>query len=323
MARGKFVLGSLAATLALTVAPALAQRSAGGNESSGSAVSRGGGDSGGGGGGGGGAVSRGSDVGGASSSGSSVGSSSSPSSPSSTRDYVSAPTRPSQRAEAGQRSSNGGGRTGDSAVSRGGDRSSAGSRSGGDRSSAPGTTRSAGASSGSNPSDRAVPTYSRPRDGRPATGTATAREFPRVEPPRGGYGYYPGYGRYYWPGYAFGLGYYYDPFWYDPFYYGGGGYYGGGYGYPYGGAGYGSGSYDRVGTGALRLKIKPRDAEVYVDGYFVGTVDEFDGLFQKLTLDGGGHRIEIRAAGHEVIQFEVLITPGETVTYKGELKRVQ
>lgn len=316
MARGKFLMGTVAAVLALTVTPALAQRSAGGNESTGSAVSRGGGDSGGGGGG----VSSGSSGGSSSSSSggsSSVGSRSS--SPSSGREYVSAPTRPSERAEARQRSSSGGSRTGDSAVSRGGSGSGGGSRSGGDRSSAPGTTRAAGSSS---PSDRAVPAHSRPRDGRPATGTAVAREFPRPDPPRGGYPSYPGYGRYYWPGYAFGLGYYYDPFWYDPFYYGGSGYYGG-YGYPYGGAGYGSGSYDRVGTGALRLKIKPRDAEVYVDGYFVGTVDEFDGLFQKLTLDGGGHRIEIRAEGHEVIQFEVLITPGETVTYKGELKQIQ
>lgn len=73
----------------------------------------------------------------------------------------------------------------------------------------------------------------------------------------------------------------------------------------------------------MRLKIKPRDAKVYIDGYFVGVVDSFDGLFQKLGLDAGGHRVEIRADGFETLQFEVLITPGESVTYKGELKRVQ
>ena len=27
--------------------------------------------------------------------------------------------------------------------------------------------------------------------------------------------------------------------------------------------------------------------------------------------------------GYELLQFEVLITPGETVTYKGEMKRIQ
>jgi len=49
-------------------------------------------------------------------------------------------------------------------------------------------------------------------------------------------------------------------------------------------------------------------------------VDEFDGAFQKLGIDAGGHRIEIKAPGYETISFEVLITPNETVTYKGELK---
>jgi hypothetical protein len=172
-----------------------------------------------------------------------------------------------------------------------------------------------------------VPAYSRPRDGRPATGVATERRFPRVDDdvhsryyyPRYYYPGYLGYRGYYGAGYGFGLGYLYDPFWYDPYYYGG--YYGGGY--PYGGYSYGSGSYGSAGTGSLRLKIKPRDAQVYVDGYFVGVVDDFDGVFQRLDIDSGGHRIEIRSDGHEVVSFDVMITPGETVTYQGELKRTQ
>jgi hypothetical protein len=170
------------------------------------------------------------------------------------------------------------------------------------------------------PSDRAVPTYSRPREGRPVTGSAIDRQTP-IPPRDGRYGYYPYYSRYYFPGYGMGLGYYYyDPFWFDPYYdpyYSGGGYYGGGGGYSY------QGSRASRDEGALRLKIKPRQAKVYIDGYFVGTVDSFDGLFQKLGLEGGGHQVEIRADGYESLQFEVLITPGESVTYKGELKRIQ
>ena len=46
-------------------------------------------------------------------------------------------------------------------------------------------------------------------------------------------------GGYYYPGYAFGLGYFYDPSWYDPYCYGG--LYGGGYGGYYGSGGYGGG----------------------------------------------------------------------------------
>ena len=143
-----------------------------------------------------------------------------------------------------------------------------------------------------------------------------------------GYPVYPIYPGYPWggwgPGYGWGLGYYYDPFWYGyggfgwPGYYGGG-YYGGGY---YGGGGGYYSSSDRD-TGNLRLKIKPREAQVFVDGYYVGVVDSFDGTFQRLGIEGGGHRIELKAEGYEPLQFEVLITPGETVTYKGEMKRIQ
>jgi hypothetical protein len=307
MTRGIFVLSAVATALALSATPALAQRSSGGGGEStgGSAVSRGG-DGGGS-----------SSGGGGSSSVSSGGASSGPSAATPSRDFVTAPSHPSERGR-----SRGDGAAG-RAVPRSGGAASGGS-----------TSRSAGADAGSGAADSAVPAYSRPRGDRPATGQAVER---RTAPPSdggGGYPYYRGYpyGQYYWPGYGFGLGYYYDPLWYDPMFYGGmaggyygSGYYGSGYGNPYGGAqgGYGGGSYAKIGTGSLRLKIKPRDAEVYVDGYFVGKVDEFDGAFQKLELDAGGHRIEIKSEGREVVQFDVLITPGETVTYKGELKSIQ
>jgi hypothetical protein len=243
---------------------------------------------------------------------------------SSTANYVSVPVRPNQ-AERGQRARGGNGGEGRDdggsarAVPRGSDRAA------GSTSSIEG--RASGASAdGSAPSRRAVPTYSRPRDGN-GTGTAVDRTYPYSSGNTATYYYsYPGYysGRYYSPGYAFGLGYLYDPGWYDPYYYGSG--YGGGYGGGYAGGGYqggyGSSSYGRGPSGSLRLKIEPKQAQVYVDGYFVGVVDSFDGIFQKLAVDAGGHRIEIKAPGFETISFDVLITPNETVTYKGELRRM-
>ena len=30
-------------------------------------------------------------------------------------------------------------------------------------------------------------------------------------------------------------------------------------------------------TGGLRLRVEPKDAQVFVDGYYAGVVDEFDG----------------------------------------------
>lgn len=136
------------------------------------------------------------------------------------------------------------------------------------------------------------------------------------------YGYYGlGFG-------AFGLGYfYYDPFWWDP-YWGGYGYGYGGYGY--GGYGYGGypgrgyGSYDQAyDLGSLRLQVKPREAEVYVDGYYVGQVGEFDGVFHKLDLEAGPHKIEVRAAGFEPLAFDVKALPGQTINYKGDLRPLQ
>ena len=84
-----------------------------------------------------------------------------------------------------------------------------------------------------------------------------------------------------------GAGFVYNPFFfYSPFYWGGW-YPGFGWGpYPfYGpyGYGYGYGSYGYgPAVSEARLQVKPNDAEVFVDGYFVGRVDSFDGVFQRL-----------------------------------------
>ena len=68
---------------------------------------------------------------------------------------------------------------------------------------------------------------------------------------------------------------FYSPF-YDPFFYGYG--YGpwgpGPWGYPYGG-------YRWANEASLRLDVKPRDAQVYVDGYYAGIVDQYDGKLRS------------------------------------------
>mgnify|MGYP001397613324 CR=1 FL=1 len=151
----------------------------------------------------------------------------------------------------------------------------------------------------------------RNRDGSLTTGYAVRRG--TVRPPYGGGWYYPShpwYGSWYpWGLGSWGLGFYMR----DPYYYG---YYG--WGRPYGGY-YGYvGRYDD--TGALRVQVKPRDAQVFVDGYYVGVVDEFDGAFQRLRLDTGPHRIEIRKEGFETLRFDVRVTFDHTITLRGELR---
>jgi hypothetical protein len=201
-----------------------------------------------------------------------------------------------------------------------------------------------------------VPPYSRPRTGSPV-GPAVPRG--SVAPPIGGgttlipgyYGYPGGWGYgYYGYGDLAGMGLF------DDFGgYGGFGGFGGfdslGYGYSrFGSLGYGPGYGSAYGTydpyastsasftssgpdstgvfisssreaGALRLKVKPDKASVYLDGESAGLVNQYDGLFQKLRLDGGNHRVEIRAPGYRTLTFNVRIEPDHTETYRGELEK--
>jgi hypothetical protein len=212
------------------------------------------------------------------------------------------------------RGSGGGSGSGGGTASGGGTRSG-GSSGGGDARTRGGSGADQGRASGGGDT-----TYSRPRGDRPANGTAVERrdgDRPRtVIVNRGGYygGFYPwgwgglGLGGYYGYGYysPWGLG------WYDPYPFGG---YAGGYG----GYASGYGGYD----GALKLKVKQRQAEVYVDGYFAGSVDDYDGMFQQLRLEPGPHRIEVRLDGYEPLSFEVRVIPDRTITYKGDLERAE
>jgi hypothetical protein len=118
-----------------------------------------------------------------------------------------------------------------------------------------------------------------------------------------------------------------------PHYYGSGGhlsvYFGLGSGYlygsPYRGRVYGYSNPSAYAYGArryfgdVRLHVRPRGAAVYVDGYYAGIVDDFDGVFQRLTLDVGPHEIEIEAPGFEPQVFNVYVDPTRTVDLRGDL----
>jgi hypothetical protein len=72
--------------------------------------------------------------------------------------------------------------------------------------------------------------------------------------------------------------------------------------------------------GGVRIDLPQRDAQVFVGGYFVGVVDDFDGVFQQLNLEPGPHRIEVRAPEYEAIAFDVRVEPGRTITYRASMR---
>ena len=75
----------------------------------------------------------------------------------------------------------------------------------------------------------------------------------------------------------------------------------------------------RIYYGDVRMQVRPRDAAVFVDGYYAGLVDDFDGVFQRLTLTVGPHEIEIEAPGLEPRVFNVYVDPARTVDVRTDL----
>jgi hypothetical protein len=134
----------------------------------------------------------------------------------------------------------------------------------------------------------------------------------------GHYGYY-GYAPYSYRSYA--LPYGYRPYGYRP------GwsfnlYFGRPYGYYAYGPAAGYGYYaisPGFSYGSLRIVDAPEDAQVFVDGYYAGVVDDYDGVFQHLNLEPGSHRIELQVPGYGPVAFDVFIQPGQTITYRANI----
>ena len=91
---------------------------------------------------------------------------------------------------------------------------------------------------------------------------------------------------------------FYDPFVYDPFW---GPYAWGPYGYAY--------ANDNA---EVRVLAMPKDAEVFVDGYYAGVVDNFNGAFQRLNVRPGGHEFVLYRDGFQTVHQTLYLQPGST-----------
>lgn len=112
--------------------------------------------------------------------------------------------------------------------------------------------------------------------------------------------------------------YFYSPYFYNPFYWG----FYTWYPYPYGPFppyGY----YPRFYTDAssVRIQVTPREAEVYLDGYYVGRVDDFDGFSQRLTIPPGEHQVDVFLDGYRTIREKRLFLPRKTYHIKQVMER--
>lgn len=92
----------------------------------------------------------------------------------------------------------------------------------------------------------------------------------------------------------------------------------GGYSSPYYGGGYYGPSYSQRYSrysspdwAAIDTDISPEEAEVYLDGEFIGSADNFDGYPDFLYLTPGSHVLEFRRDGYETRSIEIDARPGE------------
>jgi PEGA domain len=104
---------------------------------------------------------------------------------------------------------------------------------------------------------------------------------------------------------------FYRPFFYDPF-----------WGpYPY----YGYGAYP-IGAGSIgevRVLATPKQAEVFVDGFYAGVVDNFDGTFQRLHMTPGGHAITLHLEGYRTVTQNIYVTPDDTFKLQLAMDRLR
>ena len=107
----------------------------------------------------------------------------------------------------------------------------------------------------------------------------------------------------FWYGPGFGF---YNPYFYGPYAFG-----------PWGAYPYGVRYEER---GSIRLQVKPEATEVYVDGYYAGVVDSYDGFFQRLHLPAGEHEIELHLEGYRNIQERLYLPIGSTYRIRHEME---
>lgn len=81
-------------------------------------------------------------------------------------------------------------------------------------------------------------------------------------------------------------------------------------------------AYGYADFGSARLQVTPKQAEVYVDGYLAGNVNDFDGIFQRLEVPAGEHELTLYLDGYETYTQKVLFRPGATLDIRFALKPV-
>jgi hypothetical protein len=73
---------------------------------------------------------------------------------------------------------------------------------------------------------------------------------------------------------------------------------------------------------SVKFDVKPNDAAVYVDGYFAGIVDDFDGPFQRLYTAPGGHEVTLYLEGYRTYTERAYFAVNRTFKIAHEMEKL-
>ena len=73
---------------------------------------------------------------------------------------------------------------------------------------------------------------------------------------------------------------------------------------------------------SVRLDVTPRDTEVYVDGYYAGVVDDFDGMLQRLRVEPGQHEVTLYHEGYRATHERIYLTRDRTFKIKQQMEKL-
>jgi hypothetical protein len=93
-------------------------------------------------------------------------------------------------------------------------------------------------------------------------------------------------------------------------------------GYADGGYGYGGERTPaRYGRYAIvKTDVSPEEAQVFLDGKYIGTADDFDGIPDYLYLGAGKYHVEFRLPGYELLETDLDVTRGQRLSLDQKLK---
>src|SRR5436190_3019194 len=70
---------------------------------------------------------------------------------------------------------------------------------------------------------------------------------------------------------------------------------------------------------SIRTDVKPKDAQIYVDGNLVGTVKDYNSDKTRLFVNAGEHEIEFRKPGYNTYREHLSLTPSQDMRLHAKL----